>query len=56
MNLFRSSFIQDAEKVAKKPAKQCLWQEGGLAGVASWICCYPPDVKIWLQGQSPSLQ
>ncbi|KAL1814427.1 hypothetical protein ACET3Z_017001 [Daucus carota] len=28
---------------------------GGLAGVASWICCYPLDVvKTRLQAQSPS--
>lgn len=28
---------------------------GGLAGVASWVCCYPPDViKSRLQGQSQS--
>ena len=28
---------------------------GGLAGVASWVCCYPLDVvKTRLQAQSPS--
>lgn len=27
---------------------------GGLAGVASWVCCYPLDVvKTRLQAQSP---
>lgn len=27
---------------------------GGLAGVASWVCCYPVDVvKTRLQGQTP---
>ncbi|KAJ7002415.1 mitochondrial arginine transporter BAC2-like [Populus alba x Populus x berolinensis] len=30
---------------------------GGLAGVASWLCCYPLDVvKTRLQAQSPSSQ
>ncbi|KAJ7951779.1 Mitochondrial carrier protein [Quillaja saponaria] len=29
---------------------------GGLAGVASWVCCYPLDVvKTRLQAQTPSL-
>ncbi|KAJ4851309.1 Mitochondrial arginine transporter bac2 [Turnera subulata] len=30
---------------------------GGLAGVASWVCCYPPDViKTRLQAETPSSQ
>lgn len=34
---------------------QTMLVAGGLAGVASWVCCYPLDVvKTRLQAQSPS--
>lgn len=42
---------------SSKESLRTMLVAGGLAGVASWVCCYPLDViKTRLQAQSPVAQ
>lgn len=50
----RELFHPGCRKSGQETCKTML-MAGGLAGVASWMCCYPLDVvKTRLQAQSPS--
>ncbi|KAL3598431.1 hypothetical protein D5086_006349 [Populus alba] len=52
----REQFHPGCRKNGQESVRTML-TAGGLAGVASWLCCYPLDVvKTRLQAQSPSSQ